>query len=49
MRKTHFPFLVGIQYSVVLAMLYVGYGPAQIPSNMVMPSLKSLQVLVHLT
>ena len=38
MRNTHFPLLVEIQYSVVLAMLYVGYSPAQIPSNMVIAS-----------
>ena len=39
MRNTHFPLLVEIQYSVVLAMLYVAYSPAQIPSNMVITTL----------
>ena len=38
MRNTHFPLLVEIQYSVVLAMLYVAYSPAQIPSNVVITS-----------
>ena len=34
----YFPLLVEIQYSVVLAMLYVAYSPAQIPSNVVITS-----------
>jgi hypothetical protein len=35
MRNTYFSLLVEIQYSVVLAILFVAYSPAQIPSNMV--------------
>jgi hypothetical protein len=33
------PFLAEIQYSVVVAILFVAYCPAQIPSNMVITSL----------
>ena len=39
-EKSYFSLLADIQYSVVLAILFVAYSPAQIPSNMVIPSLQ---------
>ena len=40
MRNTYFPLLADIQYSVVVAILFAAYSPAQIPSNMVIPLLQ---------